>query len=881
MSENRQTVLTIIVALGLFWVVDAVVDSVFFGAGSLQEALFHPNHYEQYFRALVSLLLVLALVFGLTARRGRSRTREAILRQETQYRILVEAAPDFILIHRDNRILFASGKTLVFFGADTLAGLAGTPVESLIQTQDLARVRERLATVIARGEAAPLTEIGITLPGGSERDVEVSTTLIDFEGQPALLTFFRDISEKVRTRRDLVASRERLQLALEAARDGAWDWDIPSGRMVYNDTWAAMLGYQLEEITSDISTWQDLVHPDDRNRAWSLVQSHFRGETPSYEVEVRMRHKTGQYLWILDRGRIVERDSSGRPLRMAGTHRNITERKAAEVALEIRNRIAEALLIESGSRAYEEVLDIILRETGSPAGLLGTLNDKGDLQLWHRAPATLAVNACEVDRPVLPSDALPAALAQVVGEARSQTGREDLRLTPESPPLSNWLAVPVTLRGQVKGLIVVANRQADYSGEEQALLESLAQFIAPILQSHLAGESKELQLRQAQKMEALGALAGGIAHDFNNILQAIMGFTTLAHEDAPEGSQIASDLERVLKATHRGQNLVQRILLFSRREEQERQAMNIVEVLKEAVDLLTPSLPSTIEIRTHFDTDLALVYGDPSQINQAILNLATNAYHAMESGGGVLSLSLAVSAAGTPHPDAPGFLRNRDLVVLEVSDSGRGISPEDMARLFDPFFTTKEVGKGTGLGLSIVHGIVTAHGGDVVIRSEVDQGTTVKLLLPVHKGPVKADPLPAKPLVAAELDEDYTVLFVDDEEDIVTLGKAMLEKTGLTVAIATDSQVALEYVREDPQRFDLVVTDLTMPRTNGLQLAELIAPLAPNLPVLLITGMTEEVVAMSALGSGNIKGIIRKPFGSEALQSKVDSILRGGGEGRT
>jgi signal transduction histidine kinase len=596
---------------------------------------------------------------------------------------------------------------------------------------------------------------------------------------------------------------------------------------------------------------------------------------PGYEIEVRLRHKKGHYLWVLDRGRVVERDSQGHPLRMTGTHRDVTARKEAELALEIRNRVAEAFLTSNGDELFTEILTIICAALETPFGLFSTLDPQANLQIVATTPQTETTTDLIQDDPSFHRDALPGVLDTLINQGRYVLKNDGVK-PPDFPLYLNCLlGVPISNRQQILGAVFVGDKKGGLEQSDRLFLESLAGYIAPLLQAHLNSEHKETQLRQAQKMEALGSLAGGIAHDFNNILQAIMGFTTLALEDAGPEGHLPGDLQRVLKATRRGQELVQRILLFSRRDEKKHEPVLVENVVQEALNLLQHSIPATIQINARLDAPGAQVIGDPSQISQVILNLATNAYHAMDPDGGILDVELSLLPGDVFHAGRPETLEGQDLVVLAISDNGTGMSDSVKARLFDPFFTTKEVGQGTGLGMSMVHGIVQDHDGEILVHSELEIGTTVTVFLPQLSATETCREAPAAlvPGVGPQAHGHRHVALVDDEEDITDLGAALLERAGYQVTALNNGQHILDLVEINPGAFDLVVTDLTMPQITGLQLARKLEESAPSIPVLLITGMTEER-ALDLQSYPNIKGLIRKPFGREVLLGQVDSILR-------
>ena len=559
---------------------------------------------------------------------------------------------------------------------------------------------------------------------------------------------------------------------------------------------------------------------------------------------------------------------------MTGTHRDITARKEAELALEIRNRIAEVFLTSSDQRIYIDTLELVCNATNSPAGLFGVLDVAGNLELraLRRDDDGQQIDPKPPER--LQADQLPPLFQQVIRDLHSVIVDRPGQATGILDD-ATLLVVPVTTREQVIGVIGVAGRRQPYDSSDRTLLESLSGYLAPILQSRITSEAKATQLRQAQKMEALGALAGGIAHDFNNILQAIMGFTTLARDEIKPGSTTEKDLNRVLRATHRGQELVKRILLFSRRQEQDRQPVEMEAIVQEAVGLLRPSIPATIEVRTIIDPRTGMVLADPSQLSQVVLNLATNAYHAMETDGGVLEIEVGFQLADAQALDRPDFLLDKDLVVLTVRDNGCGMESEVLSRLYDPFFTTKEVGKGTGLGLSVVHGIVASHGGDIQIESDRGAGTTVRIMLPrlsqeageiEERSPSPEDDAPGG-----------HILFVDDEDDIAAMGQALLEKQGFKVTVALNGATALDNLLADAHDYDLLITDLTMPRMTGLQLADKVAEVRPDLPVLLISGFgdrTDEALKTHP----HIWGVINKPFGGETLRRTVKQTLQAAAE---
>jgi len=362
------------------------------------------------------------------------------------------------------------------------------------------------------------------------------------------------------------------------------------------------------------------------------------------------------------------------------------------------------------------------------------------------------------------------------------------------------------------------------------------------------------KLRQAQKMESLGTLAGGIAHDFNNILSSIIGYTELTKMDAPQDDQLVDYLNSIMHAGDRAKALVQQILTFSRQTEQEFKPVSVKIVVQEALKLLRASLPTSIDIKQSLRSD-ALVMGDPTQIHQIIMNLCTNAGHAMRAKGGILRVESTEAVVDeAKQPQLSGLKPGRYL-NLTIADTGQGMPPEVLDQIFDPFYTTKERGEGTGLGLAVVHGIVNSYGGTIHAYSEPGIGSSFRVYLPAIKSTSEAK---------VDFDESTPggegwVLIVDDEPDIVEIGRKMLESLGYQVASRTSSLEALELIRDQPQRFDLVITDMTMPKMTGDKLAAEILSIRQDIPIILCTGFADPIAEEKAKVLG-IKGILMKPI---------------------
>ncbi|MCP4689427.1 MAG: response regulator [Desulfobacterales bacterium] len=380
-------------------------------------------------------------------------------------------------------------------------------------------------------------------------------------------------------------------------------------------------------------------------------------------------------------------------------------------------------------------------------------------------------------------------------------------------------------------------------------------------------EQLEAKLRQAQKMESIGTLAGGIAHDFNNILSSVIGYTELSIADLPEENLVKSNLRAVLGAGERARDLVSQILTFSRQTEQVHVPVQVHLIAKEALKLLRSSLPATIEIRPSI-TDGGKVIADPTQVHQVIMNLCTNAFHAMQDSGGVLEVSLSRVEIGPREVEKLPDLSQCAHMKLRVSDTGAGMEKGVIDRIFDPYFTTKKKGQGTGLGLSVVHGIVRSHHGAVSVHSEVGEGSEFCIYLPIAEtGEEGGAGKEEAPVGGAE-----AVLLVDDEKEIARVERKILERLGYSVATRTSSQDALNLFRENPGRFDAVITDLTMPNMTGDQLAVELLRIRPDLPVILCTGFSDRMDEERSRALG-IRKFLMKPITIKGIAGPLREVL--------
>ena len=422
----------------------------------------------------------------------------------------------------------------------------------------------------------------------------------------------------------------------------------------------------------------------------------------------------------------------------------------------------------------------------------------------------------------------------------------------------------------------IAERQsAQEQLQEQAI--TLEEMVSELQMTQEALIKSGRELRQSQKMEAVGTLAAGIAHDFNNILMGILGYTEISISKLPKDSPAKEGMTRVYDSGLRAADLVKQILTYCRQGEQEMKHIYVSPVVKEVFALLRSSLPATIEIRQEipFSLSAVMVHADPTQLYQVLMNLGTNALHAMREKGGILSVEMAEIDLDEQFVKQHPGVKTGSHLRLTVSDTGCGMKQEVMERIFDPYFTTKSVGEGTGLGLSVVSGIIKNHGGVISVYSEPDRGTAFHMYLPVVEG----CPFDVTDSKTELLQGNERILFVDDEAMLAEMGKEILEGLGYRVTLEKDSLLALERIRTDADAFDLLVTDMTMPGLTGRELADKIRDIRPDMPIIICSGYSEFKTGEEAREAG-FDGFLMKPYTKRMLAEVIRSAA-GPGSGIT
>ncbi len=608
---------------------------------------------------------------------------------------------------------------------------------------------------------------------------------------------------------------------------GHYEYIIP----ITNETSGFSTDYWMEKGTHGIL---NLVHPDDLEK----IQAHFDqfnevlvcDDLYGSSLEYRLRTKDGSYHWFSDRHAILI-GPEGKPDAVIGNIRDITKEQLAEKTLQ---KLAH---IVSMSKDYLALID---------------------RSYTYQAISREYAQTLKRDR----DDVIGKSISDIFGPdifRKIIKPMADRCLGGEKTRFQTWFAFA---EGDRKLLDI------EYTPHyEKGLKEITVSGYVESTRDITVIKKLEDQLLQTCKMEAIGMLAGGIAHDFNNILSAIIGYTELSIPLTSKESDLHKNLQQVLQAGRRAGDLIQRILSFSRKSELVLRPVQIKTILNEVFEFIRASLPSTIVIERKIQSD-ALITGDATQIYQILMNLCANAGFAMRKKGGILKLILSEIELDATFADQYPGMKPGNYIKLSVGDTGSGMTPEIKKRIFDSFFTTKEKGKGTGIGLSLTYDIIKSYGGIITVKSAPNEGSTFDVFIPTIKG----EKLTEIDIVETVYKGNERILFVDDEDALVDLGKQMIEYLGYSVTARANSLDALNLFQKDPYAFDLVITDLVMPNMSGDELCRNILEIRPNIPVILITGFAEQIPSDKAQLIG-VKKIATKPIVMKNIAKLIRDAL--------
>lgn len=647
----------------------------------------------------------------------------------------------------------------------------------------------------------------------------------------------QDISERKHTEEALRESEERLEMAIRGAGIGYWDQNFKTNKIIRSRYWAEMLGYMPEEIDSSAEVWKDLIHLDDVSLANRVAADHESGRTPFFKVEHRMRAKNGEWKWILNWGKVVERDEQGKPVRAAGIHLDITELKLAEEALRESEERYRSVVEQSQDAIF--LVDVDTRRLIDVNPALERLTGYSRSELCKMTLYDLVAHDREdVDDKI----------GQIVGNKGSFLGERRYR---RQDGTIIFVEVGVNLihcnGKQVMCVVsrdITARRQAE---EERRKLEA--------------------KIQEAQKLKSLGILAGGIAHDFNNLLVGVIGNASLALDDLSPGHPVRPLIEQIEKSGRRAGELSKQLLAYSGKGTFVVRQIDLSELVEDMVNLLKASISKKAVLKFNFTDNLPAIEADATEIRQVVMNLITNASEALAETAGEITVSTGLVECN------PSYLSGLRLgeglpagsyVYLEVADTGCGMEEEIAAKIFDPYFSTKFTGR--GLGLAAVLGIVRAHRGALEVRSTPGCGTFFRVLFPASE-----QPLPEQPQAEAVKEKwrgEGVVLVVDDEEIVRNLAKKMLSKMGFSVLEAGNGREGIELFRRHADRIRFVLLDMTMPEMGGEETFYGLRMIKPDIRILLTSGYHEQPFATNLADDEFVK-FLEKPFKLATLMERI------------
>jgi two-component system cell cycle sensor histidine kinase/response regulator CckA len=759
----------------------------------------------------------------------RTRTEGRLSRSEESYRKLIEESPDAMLVHRHGTIIFANSACAKLFGASSVNQLLGRQHLDSVHPDDREVVKQRIQEFTYDFESVRRYETQFLRLDGKEIHAEVVARSVVYDGEPSIQVTLRDISERLQAAKTLQRREADLATAQRIAHLGSYEMEISNldgfekNPLRWSDENFRIFGYEPGQIAVSGATFLDALHPEDTVRIREELARGIR-EGSSVSLEYRIIRPSGAVRFIQSHTNVVRDKETNRLVRLVGTAQDITERKKAEERFyKAFNANPEPMTIATMSNGqYIDVNQSFLRITGYRREEV-IAHTSLDLNFWER-----------------PEDR------------------------------SKFIEI-LTNRGSVRDLEVIFLTKTG----EQRIGMILAEIIEidgqtcvlAIVKDFTDQKGLEKQLRQSQKMEAIGQLSGGIAHDFNNLLSVIIGYSEMIEESLPPNDPLQRKCEQIKKAGQSAASLTRQLLAFSRQQMLEPKILDLNAIVRNVEKMLRRLIGEDIDFSTALEPTLANIKADQGQIEQVIVNLVVNARDAMPQGGRLrietANVHLDDDYARRHPPQQAG-----PYVSLTISDTGTGMDAETQAHIFEPFFTTKEVGKGTGLGLSTVYGVVRQSGGHIWVYSELGHGTTFKIYLPLSGQAAHVEisnPDPAESLRGTE-----TILLVEDAEPLRELTRGLLIANGYTVLEACHPEQAVEIVRQYNGPIHLLLTDMVMPGMNGRALADKLGFIRPDMRVVFMSGYT----GFNHSGLTNSEFILLpKPFTKDTLLRKLHEVL--------
>lgn len=688
------------------------------------------------------------------------------------------------------------------------------------------------------------TETGESFHWEGRYVVNEKIVWVEISSEPSLLPngdilfsgIINDISERMQYKEILHKSEEKYRLAMEATQDGLWDWDATTGYVYYSPSWREILSES--NVNNDFSAWESRIHPDDKARVAHSLNTHLECKTKTWREEHRLRNSDGAWVWVLGRGKVVERDEDGNPLRMIGTMTDISERKESEEALLKSSKEWSFAMDFFDDAIYLIDLDDKLVRANRTFYMMTGLTP--ELAVGHDITTIIHPEGEEFPCPV----------------CKARKERRDEVIIMEADHPDNPAGRPIQITVQII---------RDNEGSPLSVLMGVRD-----LSSTRAAEQENAklqhQLHQSQKMDALGKLTGGIAHDYNNMLGVIMGYADLLEGALDEQPKLAKYAYEILHASERGTKLTNKLLAFSRQRMSEANCINLNSLLLSQQHMLEKTLTVRIELVLNLAEGLWATWINDSEMEDIILNMSINAMHAIDGNG---QLTIRTSNEQLNQLDAQSLgITSGDYVLLSMTDTGCGMDEATKEKIFEPFFSTKGE-HGTGLGLSQVYGFVHSSGGAINVYSEPGQGTRFALYFPRHnESDYKEQSV--KENNAIDIRGTETILLVDDEPALLSLNCEILARQGFNVIAAESAKKALEILEHET--VDLLLSDILMPEMDGYQLAVIVKEKYPSIKIQLVSGFTDDR-NMGMVDENLQKNILFKPFSSQSLLQRIHELL--------
>jgi PAS domain S-box-containing protein len=755
-----------------------------------------------------------------------AQLREELARSEARFRSLIESAPDSIVIVNDEgTITLVNSRTEELFGY-TRDELLEKPLEILIpgllREKHLSFRDEFMKHPRTEGMASEVELVGRRL-NGNEVPLEITFNPCKTESGLLAIAVVRDISARKRSEEALRLNDELLQSVMNNSSAVIYIKDMDARYLRINKRFEDLFHVTNESVCG--KTAGDFF-PAELTEGWNKREREVIQQRRGIQWEETVPHEDGPHNYISIQFPLL--NSDGAPWALCGISTDVTELKRSESE---RQRLGHVV------------------EQASEGVVIADL--KGEISYVNPAMAEMSGYG---------QGECSNLWSLLFGTEAEQDAHKLIRLTIDASGV--WTGAVRCKRRDGSFYDFFASITKVFDGDDGT------SCLALIGNDMTRERAVEARLRQSQRLEALGTLAGGIAHDFNNVLSAIQGYTQMCRDASAPDTAIHTDLGEVLRASQRARDLIQQILTFSRKQDVVRGAVSLPSIAKEALRMLRATIPATVEFSEQIEESSGPVYGDPTQIHQVVMNLCTNASQAMTERGGVLEVVVETVAFDHDSENRPEGLEDGTWVRLSVSDTGCGMDRATLDRVFDPFFTTKGPGEGTGLGLSTAHGIVQSHGGLITAWSEPGRGSRFDVYLRCREVSVNSEVLGEFRTMGA----GQRILVVDDEEAIATLLKRALTMRGFLVEATVRSVSAFQLLRSDPQAFDLLLTDLTMPQVTGIELAEMAKTLRADLPVILMSGYVDEddpELAQSTV----VDAIVRKPANMDAIAKTIRETL--------